>query len=181
MRKTTSVILALGILMTLQAPVSAKKPVPPPGPEPMIGLRCDDERTIEHPELWQFRPGDTNEDFEVILDADHPAACFDVVVSQKGTWQITLDAESAASLEVQVKDSMPGDFCYRGSFGKKKNPIPDMIDVEIPAAAIDGCTPGEVGLAADQDPALVFAVAYSPERGTTGSKVTIHVDLPSQP
>ncbi len=83
-----------------------------------------------------------------------------------------------------MKDSVPGDICYRGSFGKKKNPIPDSpwtIDVEISAAAIDACTPGEVGLAADQDPALVFAVAYSPERGTTGSKVTIHVDLPSQP
>lgn len=180
MRKTTSVILALGILMTLQAPVSAKKPVPPPGPEPMIGLTCE-QWAVEHPQFAQI--GGADNDFELVLDADQPSACIDVA-SLQGTWRIAIDAESAASLEVQVKDSMPGDFCYRGSFGKKKNPIPDspwMIDVEIPAAAIDGCTPGEVGLAADQDPALVFAVAYSPERGTTGSKVTIHVDLPSQP
>lgn len=177
MRKTTSVILALGILMTLQAPVSAKKPVPPPGPEPMIGLTCE-QWAVEHPQFAQI--GGADNDFELVLDADQPSACIDVA-SLQGTWRIAIDAESAASLEVQVKDSIPGDFCYRGSFGKKKNPIPDMIDVEIPAAAIDACTPGEVGLAADQDPALVFAVAYSPERGTTGSKVTIHVDLPSQP
>lgn len=177
MRKTTSVILALGILMTLQAPVSAKKPVPPPGPEPMIGLTCE-QWAVEHPQFAQI--GGADNDFELVLDADQPSACIDVA-SLQGTWRIAIDAESAASLEVQVKDSVPGDFCYRGSFGKKKNPIPDMIDVEIPAAAIDACTPGEVGLAADQDPALVFAVGYSPERGTTGSKVTIHVDLPSQP
>jgi hypothetical protein len=174
MRKTTSVLLALGILLTLPATASAKKPAPPPGPEPMIGLTCE-QWAVEHPQFAQI--GGADNDFDLILDADHPTACFDVV-SREGTWQIAIDAESAASLEVQVKDSIPGDFCYRGSFGKKKNPIPDMIDVEIPAAAIDACTPGEVGLAADQDPALVFVVGYSPERGTTGSSVTIAVDLP---
>jgi hypothetical protein len=170
-----SVLLAVGLLVALPAPANAKKPTPPPGPEPVIGLTCA-QWAVEHPQFAQT--GDADNDFEMTLDADNPVACYDVVVSQAGTWQITIDAESAASLEVQVKDSIPGDFCYRGSFGKKKNPIPDMIDVEIPAAAIDACTPGEVGLAADQDPALVFVVAYSPERGTTGSEVTISIDLP---
>ncbi len=174
MRKTTSVLLALGLLVTLQAPVNAKKPTPPAGPVPVIGDTCG-ERTFEDSDLWQI--GSADDDFVLILDAAHPAACIDVA-SLQGTWRIRIDAVSEASLEVQVKDSIPGDFCYRGSFGKKKNPIPDMIDVEIPAAAIDACTPDEVGLAADQDPALVFVVAYSPERGTTGSQVTISVDLP---
>ncbi len=173
MRKTTSVLLALGILVTLQAPVSAKKPVPPPGPEPVIGLTCE-KRTFEDPDLWQIG---SEVDFPLTLDADHPAACFDVI-SGEGTWQLDIDAESAAYLQVQVKDSVPGDFCYRENFGKKTNPIPDTIDVWIPAAAIDACTAGEVGLAADQDPALVFMVSYTPERKTTGSHVTISVELP---
>lgn len=177
MKRTMSVFLALGLLVALPAPVSAKRPAPPPGPEPVIGRTCE-QWAVEHPQFAQI--GGADNDFVLILDADQPSACIDVA-SLQGTWRIAIDAVSASSLEVQVKDSVPGDICYRGSFGKKKNPIPDMIDVEIPAAAIDACTPGEVGLAADQDPALVFAVAYSPERGTTGSKVTIHVDLPSQP
>lgn len=174
MKKTMSVLLVLGFLVTLPASAVAKKPAQPPGQEPMIGLTCE-QWAVENPQFAQT--GDADNDFELTLDADHPSACFDVV-SDGGAWQIVIDAESAASLEVQVKDSIPGDFCYRGSFGKKKNPIPGMIDVEIPAAAIDACTPGEVGLAADQDPALVFLVAYSPERGTTGSQVEITVDLP---
>ena len=174
MKRTMSVLLALGFLVALPAPADAKKPVPPPGPEPIIGHTCE-QWAVENPQFAQV--DDADNDFELILDADHPAACFDVV-SQAGTWQIDIDVEPAAFLEVQVKDSIPGDFCYRGSFGKKKNPIPDTIEVEMPAAALDACTPGEVGLVADQDPALVFMVAYTPERRTTGSRVTITVDLP---
>ncbi|MDF1595583.1 MAG: hypothetical protein P1T08_05745 [Acidimicrobiia bacterium] len=180
MKKTMSVLLALGILVTVPASASAKKPVPPPGPEPMIGLTCE-EWTFD-PELLQI--DSVEDDFDLVLGFDPvlgednpPAACVDVV-SLPGTWRIRIDAVSAASLQVHVKDSVPGDFCYRESFGKKTNPIPDTIDVETPAAAIDACTDGEVGLAADQDAALVFMVAYTPERKTTGSKVTIKVDLP---
>ena len=177
MKKTMSVLLALGFLVTLPASAAARKPASPPGQEPVIGLTCE-QRTFENPQLWQI--GSAESDFELILDADHPAACFDVV-SQEGTWGIGIDAVSVASLQVQLKDSIPGDFCYRESFGKKTNPIPASpwtIDVESPAAAIDACTPGEVGLAADQDPALVFMVSYTPERKTTGSQVTIAVDIP---
>ncbi len=174
MRRTMSVLLALGLLVGLPAPANARKPVPPPGPEPLIGLTCE-QWAVENPQFANV--GDAEDDFEVTLDADHPAACYDVV-SQAGTWQISVDAESAAYLHVQLKDSVPGDFCYRESFGKKANPIPGSLTVEMPEATIDACTPGEVGLAADEDPALVFMVSYTPDRKATESTVTIHVDLP---
>ena len=84
----------------------------------------------------------------------------------------------AEGLQVQIKDSVPGDFCFREGYGGKKNPIPETIGVSVPEATIDACTPGEIGLAADQDPALVFMVSFAPERRASAPSVTLDVTLP---
>ena len=176
MKKLVMILIVLGMLMALPATAGAKKP--PPGQEPFPGLTCQAWFKSHDDSLFQV--GVENNDFSLTLDSDTPAACFDVD-SQAGDWEISLETIKVASLQMQIKDSVPGDFCFREGWGKKKNPIPDSpwsINVRIPEATIDACTPGEVGLAADQDPKLVFMVSYTPERKTTDSEVTIHVDLP---
>ncbi len=177
MRRLLALTSVAVLTLTLAVPAgAAKPPKDPPGQNPLPGVTCG-EAEFEDPGLYTI--GSASDDFTVILTPSRPASCMDVT-SNAGDWKISLTTVGAAYLEVQIKDSVPGDFCYREGFGKKKNPIPESPwSIEgLPAAAIDACTPGEVGLATDEDPALVFMVAYAPERNASTSGVTFFVDLP---
>lgn len=161
MRKLIVLASAAVMTLSLAVPGLAKPDKTPPGQEPPPGATCSD-RVFEDPALWQATSA--SDDFSVTLTAEQPAACVDVT-SVAGDWAIHIDALEAAGLEVQIKDSVPGDFCFREGYGGRKHPIPQDIAVwDVPAAAVDACTPGEVGLAADQDPALVFMVSFAPDR-----------------
>ncbi len=163
------------LTLSLAVPGLAKPDKTPPGQEPLEGLTCS-EWEFDEPTLWTVGTADT---FPVELTADKPAACLDVD-SAAGNWIIDITAVEAAGLQVQIKDSVPGDFCFREQYGGKKNPIPGRIVVtDVPKAGVDACTPGEVGLAADQHPALVFMVSFAPERRSNEPpSVTIDVTLP---
>ena len=176
MRKLLALASISVLTLTLAVPGLARPDKTPPGQEPPKGLTCADWE-FDDPTLWTV--GSASDDFSVPLTPEKPAACFDVS-SAEGEWIIDIvEAVDVAGLQVQIKDSVPGDFCFREGYGGKKNPIPnEPIEVWVPAAGIDACTPGEVGLAADQDPQLVFMVSFAPERGASTPSVTIEVDLP---
>lgn len=185
MRKLLALASISVLTLTLAVPGLAAKPdKTPPGQEPPAGLTCADWE-FDDPTLWTV--GSASDDFSVKLDVDEGSpetqvACFDVS-SAEGDWIIDIvEAVDVAGLQVHIKDSQPGDFCFREGYGGKKNPIPSPIEpivvTDVPAADIDACTPGEVGLAADGHEDLVFMVAFTPERGASTPSVTIEVDLP---
>ncbi len=181
MRRLLALTSVAVLTLTLAVPAgAAKPPKDPPGQEPLEGLKCL-EWEFDDPTLWTVGSiGSGVSEFLVKLTAANPAACFDVS-SGEGEWVVDIVAVEAAGLQVQIKDSVPGDFCFREGYGGRKNPIPEQIVVSVPAAdRFDACTPeGEVGLAADQAQELVFMVALSPEkRASSPPSVTVSVDLP---
>lgn len=186
MRKLLALASVSVLTFSLAVPGVARPDKNPPGQEPLEGLTCQERLELDQfdeSDLWTV--GSASGDFFVKLDVDEGSpetqvACFDVS-SAEGDWIIDIvEAVDVAGLQVQIKDSVPGDFCFREGYGGKKNPIPnEPIEVWVPAAGIDACTPGEVGLAADGHEDLVFMVSFAPERGASTPSVTIEVDLPS--
>ena len=179
MKKLMIILVALGLLMALPAAAGAKKPPAPPGQEPYPGETCA-ERTFDDP--WYI--GTADDDFTVTLytnsddlDSDLRAACIDVT-SLEGVWEFDIDAVGVASFNMQIKDSVPGDMCWRDAWSKtKKTDLPEALSTPwvIPEATFNAC-PGDDFT--DESESLVFAVGYSPERRAESSSLTIRVNLP---
>ena len=100
------------------------------------------------------------------------------MTSLEGVWNFKIEAAEVASFNMQIKDSVPGDMCWRDAWTEtKKTYLPDSVSTPeaIPVATFDAC-PGDDFT--DDAESLVFMVAYTPTRGTTENSLTVCVDLP---
>ena len=176
MKKLLMMLAVMALLMAFPAAAGAKKP--PPGQEPFPGSMCA-EHTFDDPSLWYV--GTEGQDFELTLppEPDSPvrAACIDVS-SFEGEWNFEIEAADVASFNMQIKDSVPGDMCWRDSWSStKKTDLPDSLSTPevVPAATFNAC-PGDDFT--DESEPLVFMVGYSPDRRAETSSLTIKVNLP---
>ena len=189
MKKLIMMLVVMALLMAFPVAAVAKKPAQPPGQEPFPGLTCQAWFESHDETLWQVGIPDDfpveEGDFRVTLTPAQPAACIDVTSAVAGVWNFEIDAVKVASFNMQIKDSVPGDMCWRDAWSNKKASLPDLLSTpEIPIATINAC-PGDDftdGGYAEPEPSidhpLVFGVAYSPERRAGGSSLTITVTLP---
>ena len=176
MRRLVIMLIAVGLLMAFPGAAGAKKPPAPPGQDPYPGETCA-ERTFDDPAMWYI--GTANDDFTLTLppDSDLRVACIDVT-SLEGVWTFEIDAVGVASFTMQIKDSVPGDICWRDAWSStKKTDLPESLTTPglMPAATFNAC-PGDDFT--DESEPLVFMVGYSPEKRAETSSLTIHVNLP---
>ena len=115
MKRLLIILLALATALLFTVPAGAKKPDKPgkPDPEPNAGTTCVTP-------WWSGDIKDTDEDgwsndFTLILDADHPDACIDVLTKVEGQWKVTvrdLAGDGLRSLLLVPRDAVaPGDSC----------------------------------------------------------------------
>ena len=100
------------------------------------------------------------------------------MTSLEGEWNFLIEAAGVASFNMQIKDSVPGDMCWRDYWSKtKKTDLPGSLSTPwvIPEATFNAC-PGDDFT--DDAESLVFGVGYSPERRAEKSSLTITVTLP---
>ena len=147
MRRIVMLTLTLALVLLIAVPAFAKKdkpPVPPAG-EPIPGTTCVSP-------WWEGDIHDTDEDgwsndFEIVLTADEPDACIDVLTKVSGIWNITVEGEGARAMTIVPRDAYaPGDSCggeqRRGDAVYESWTLPHPDDARfdvIPASTVNAC------------------------------------------
>jgi hypothetical protein len=122
--------------------------------------------------------------FEVDLGAGE-TACWDVTGTRAGDWTITAEANEAyvANIALQIKDSVPGDLCYRNNSWISDEILGSTyVTVGVPEAIENACTDDDPFTFSDDAPSLVFLAASSDtgkgKKSKTVGTVAITVELP---
>jgi hypothetical protein len=169
MRRTWIISLAVVMTLMMALPAGAKKPDKPPGqPEPINGMSCLEWFGESTPVAWEdntFTLSKTHSDWTCVDLADVPA----------GTWTVGVVVGDAREVTVQLRSSVPGDWCWVES---------TRVDAvftfpNTPASEPNACPIGGAGgeTIPDEDPALAFTVLYTGKK-TLSDPVEITVTLP---
>lgn len=156
MRRYSIMLLIATIALALAAPATAGKPgdrgKPDSDSEPVAGTTCVTP-------WWDGDVKDINDDgwsddFTIILDADNPSACVDVLTEFAGVWTVTveiLEGNAPRSLTIVPRDAVgPGDSC--GGESRRGDSVTDVWILPhpedprgfttIPVATVNAC-PGD--------------------------------------
>lgn len=97
MRRVLAIFTALAVVLALATPASAKRDKPPK--PPTEGQTCQQSGDAE------------TGDLDLVMSAAMSEACIDWIPTP-GTWQVVVTTGTARSVAFNVKDSVPGDYCF---------------------------------------------------------------------
>ena len=191
MRKTCILAAVVAMVAALLAvPGTALAKSDKAGPKKSTGYTCAQFKTLYAPGDDSFLVGAANAaTFEVEL-ASGETVCWDVSGTAAGHWTITAapDGDSAVyvrNIALQIKDSIPGDLCYREDYWVHETLLETSFSttVLIPEATKNACTDGDRLSFSDDADSLVFLAAASDtgpgKKSPAVGTVTITVTLPT--
>lgn len=170
---STVFVLAMVVLVIGAVPAAAKRGGgnggPPGGgePEPIVGQTCEEYYGAATP----VTPVD---DHTFVLTMTSPGyPCVDVE-APAGTWVVAVDVGSAREVSVQLRSSVPGDWCWSEHVRSDTT-----LYLDAPASTPNACLipgAGEESIEDAADP-LAFTVYVAGKRLKT--PVVVTVTLPS--
>lgn len=168
-RLAALMVIALAMVLTVSGPAAG-------GPD------CDPEKNPDHPHCQDPSPLPDHPDGATCEDSGDPwiaatngfshtmtdkLLCVDWTTTKEASWTIEAELNGAKGFFATIRDSHPGDFCWRADEG--------MTIVDLPVAAIDVCGPEYTDLADPPEKATPFALTLSYRGKTIADGVTVTV------
>jgi len=94
--------------------------------------------------------------------------CVDWTTTKAATWKITATLNGAKSFNAHIRDSHPGDFCWRADGSFEETVIPPL-----PIAGIDACGTEYTDLADPAEAAIPYALSLFYKGKSSGVVVTV--------
>lgn len=99
--------------------------------------------------------------------------CVDWTTTKEAVWTISVELNGARTFNAHIRDSHPGDFCWRSDAS-----FESTVTSVLPIAAIDACGTEYPDLADPPEDAVPYALSLFYKGKTSGVVVTVAEVLP---
>ena len=169
MRRYPVLLITLLMMTLLTVPASAKKGGGGNGPpDPIVGMTCAEMNGESTPVEWIGE-----KTFTVALTS-RDGACVDIDDVGAGDWTVAVEVGSARAVTVQLRSSVPGDWCWSAS-----TQVDTQGEFSSPASTENACPNGGAGGESipDDNSALAFTAFYTGGKKLTSQPI-VTVTLP---